>query len=101
VDWVGLPAALNCEFLNTPAKGNPMKYTIEELNFAAKVRDLASAIRSTERPTPPERENRNATEFLELRAKWDAEHPVASFVPEAMARIKAVADIIKQGPQEA
>jgi hypothetical protein len=24
-EMAGLPAALNCEFLNTPAKGNPMK----------------------------------------------------------------------------
>ena len=60
-EWVGLPAALNCEFHNTPAKGNPMKYSAEQLILAAHVRKLALDFRRGEC---------NA-----LSDRWHAENP--------------------------
>lgn len=72
-----------------------MKHTIEELQFAAAVRELASALRSAARPNPPDRENRNSPEFLALRDEWDTQNPLSVFVPEAIGRITVVADIIK------
>ena len=71
-----------------------MKYTIEELLFAAAVRDLASAMKSSAKPRA-ENEQWQSAEFADVMAKWESANPVSSFVPAALGRITEVADIIR------
>jgi len=65
-----------------------------ELLFAASVRDLASRLHRSRRMAvfaawPDDVSNTAAV------VKWDAENPVLGFVPEAIAQIKEVADMIR------
>lgn len=64
-----------------------MSFTTEELLFAAKVRDLASTLRTAEMQKnriPPEE-----------KQEWAKEHPLVAYVPQAMERIEAIAQKIR------
>lgn len=65
------------------------QYTIEELDFALKVRELASTIRDGEMPA----QFRNGAESKE-KEEWLAYHPISMYVPKAIHLITQVADQI-------
>ncbi len=73
-------------------KGLLMKHTIEELRFAASVRELASGLRNAARPRNGDW---NDAAFKETVERWDLENPESAFVSVAMDRINTTADIIK------
>lgn len=98
-----------------------MKYTTEELLLAATVRTMAQALQQAQRKretaAPPFRESLPDQAYLpgneamleqadaELTAarqktlstqdNWDAAHPLSEFIPQAMAQLREVADIIR------
>jgi hypothetical protein len=65
-----------------------------ELLFAAAVRELAGSIKHSNAGAYWE-SLADDPERTAKRTAWLAEHPLTEFVPEALARIKQVAEIIR------
>lgn len=66
------------------------QYSIEELSFALKIRDLAARLRDSEMPA----RFLEAPDGGEERSEWLAYHPVSMYVPKAIQLVTQVADQI-------
>jgi hypothetical protein len=75
-------------------KGLPMKHTIEELHFAAQVRDLAGALRNGATPVAESGEWKSPA-FLATLEQWHKDNPFSDFVAKALKLIEETADVIK------
>lgn len=68
----------------------------QKLLFAAEVHRLAGELRAAERQQKMRRESGLTGEDLRIATeRWDAEHKVMSFVPQAVALITNVAEMIE------